>query len=240
MKIIMIKNSTIYKILAVILALIVIATIVTVVNRNKAQETFKRDGDVFYKGNIDKETIALTCNVDWGNEYIPLMLDIFDENNIKITFFVTGRWAKKYPELLKEIHNRGHEIGNHGYSHKDYSKLDYASNRKQILDAHNIISETLNIEPNFFAPPSGAYNDETIKAANDLNYHMIMWSIDTIDWRNDSTSDKIINRVVSKTHNSAIVLMHPKEQTVKALPTIVQTLKNQGYEIGKVSDIVKE
>ncbi len=66
-----------------------------------------------------------------------------------------------------------------------------------------------------------------------------MWSIDTIDWRNDSTKEKIIERVISKSHNSAIVLMHPKRETIKALPVIIETLKKEGYKIGRISDIIK-
>jgi len=71
----------------------------------------------------NKDYIAFTCNVDWGNEEIPLMLEILEKNNLRITFFVTGRWAKNNPELLKEIYNKGHEIGNHGYGHRMHSKL---------------------------------------------------------------------------------------------------------------------
>ena len=97
----------------------------------------------------------------------------------------------------------------------------------------------MGIEPIFFSPPSGAYNENTIKAAKDLNYDIIMWSIDTIDWREDSNKEKIIDRVISKIHNSAIVLMHPTEETVKALPEIILYLFNKGYKIGTINDIVK-
>lgn len=239
MRVIFIKNSTLYKTAAVILAIIILLTAFFLINKDKARETFNEKGDVFYKGNVDENIIAFTCNVDWGNEHIPAMLHIFKENDIKITFFVTGRWAEKNQDLLKEIHAQGHEIGNHGYSHKDYSKLDYSLNKTQISRAHGVIESSLSIKPKFFAPPSGAYNKDTVRAANDLNYHVIMWSIDTIDWRKDSSYDKIVNRVVSKTENSAIVLMHPKEETIKALPTIIKTLEEQGYRIGKVSDIVR-
>ncbi len=239
MRIVFIKNSTIYKILAGMIIMIILLIFISNYNKNKGKETFTITDDVFYKGNVDNKTIAFTCNVDWGNEYIPLMLEIFKENNIKITFFVTGKWADQNEELLKKISEHGHEIGNHGFLHRDYSILSYENNKQEIGKAHNIISNIINTSPIFFAPPSGAYNDATIKAAKDLNYKVIMWSIDTIDWRKDSTSDKIINRVVSKTHNSAIVLMHPKEETIKALPAIIESLHNQGYSIGRVSDIIK-
>ncbi|SCG83396.1 putative protein ylxY [Proteiniborus sp. DW1] len=238
MKIIYIRFKTL--IIAITIAIIILALIILLSFNfsSKAKDIFNID-DVYYKGTIDEKLIAFACNVDWGNECIPGMLDIFRENNIKITFFVTGRWAEKNPELLKKIYENGHEIGNHGYFHRDYDKLNYEDNRDEINKADKVITDILGIKSVYFAPPSGAYNKETIKAANELGYKVIMWSIDTIDWRKDSTKDKIINRVISKHHNSAIVLMHPKEETVKALPVIIQNLKDKGYQIGAVSDIIK-
>ena len=141
--------------------------------------------------------------------------------------------------MNKLIDKDNHEIGNHGYNHVDYDKLSYERNKEEIIKAHNIIHDVLGIESIYFAPPSGAYNDNTIKAAKDLNYDIIMWSIDTIDWREDSNKEKIIDRVTSKIDNSAIVLMHPTGETVKALPEIISYLYENGYKIGTISDVVK-
>ncbi|WIV10909.1 polysaccharide deacetylase family protein [Proteiniborus sp. MB09-C3] len=238
MKIIYIRFKTMLIALIAILAILALIIFFSFNFTTKTKDIFNND-DVYYKGTIDEKIIAFACNVDWGNECIPGMLDIFRESDIKITFFVTGRWAEKNPELLKTIYENGHEIGNHGYFHRDYNTLNYEDNKKEIQKADLIISEILGIKSKYFAPPSGAYNDYTVRAATDLEYKLIMWSIDTIDWRNDSTKDKIINRVIGKHHNSAIVLMHPKEETVKALPVIIQNLKDKGYKIGSISDIIK-
>ncbi len=238
MKVVYIRFKTMLIILTVAILTLALIIFLRFNSSSKVKDTFNTD-DVYYKGTIDEKIIAFACNVDWGNECIPSMIDIFKDNNIKITFFVTGRWAEKNPELLKSIHDNGHEIGNHGYFHRDYDKLNYEDNRSEIHKADKIINDILGIKPLYFAPPSGAYNKETVKAATDLGYKLIMWSIDTIDWRKDSTKDKITNRVISKHHNSAIVLMHPKEETVKALPVIIQSLKDEGYKIGSISDIIK-
>ena len=238
MKIVYIRYKTLLVILSSILIILLIGSLLFLKIGFKSKETFFND-DVFYKGNINDKIIAFTCNVDWGNEYIPKMLEIFEKNNIKITFFVTGRWAAKNDELLKQIYDKGHEIGNHGNTHRDYDNLSYEENKSEIFRADQVISQTLKYKPKFFAPPSGAYSNNTVKAAKELGYDVIMWSIDTIDWRKDSTKDKIINRVISKPHNSAIVLMHPKEETVKALPIIIKSLTNMGYKIGRISDIIE-
>lgn len=236
MRIINIKYRTIITVLLVLLMISIL--IVFTMFKGKVKETFFREEDVYYKGNIEKKTIAFTCNVDWGNDELPLMLEIFERENIKITFFVTGTWAKKNPELLKKLYNSGHEIGSHGYFHEDYSKLSYVENRNEILKADKIITDIINYKPVYFAPPSGAYNNDTLKAASDLNYKVIMWSVDTIDWRKDSNKNKIIQRVIGKASNSDIVLMHPKKETIKALPIIINELKSKGFKIGKISDVI--
>lgn len=235
MKLVIVSKKTLITILIVLIVVIITLGILKVYN--KTEETF--NSDVYYQGNIDEKIIAFACNVDWGNENIPNMLEIFKKNDIKITYFVTGKWAEKNKDILKMIYNDKHEIGNHGYSHVDYNKLSYNENKEGIVKAHNIIKEILDIDSKYFAPPSGAYNDNTVKAAKDLGYELIMWSIDTIDWRKDSTKDVIIKRVIPKIHNSAIVLMHPTEETVKALPEIINYLYQNGYKIGTISDVIK-
>lgn len=235
MRLFIIRKKTLFTI--VVIALLGIISLIMFGVYNKAEETF--NSDVYYQGNIDEKVIAFACNVDWGNEYIPEMLKIFEENNIKITYFVTGKWAEKNKDILKDIYSAKHEIGNHGYSHVDYDKLNYDRNKEEIQKAHDIIKETLGIDSKYFGPPSGAYNDNTVKAAKDLGYELIMWSIDTIDWRQDSTSDIIFRRVTQKAHNSAIVLMHPTAETVKALPGIIKYLFENGYNIGTISNVIK-
>ncbi|NLV75549.1 MAG: polysaccharide deacetylase family protein [Tissierellia bacterium] len=235
MKIFILNKKNFYTYVMIIFIIILI--LIYIFFYNKVDETFNLD--IYYKGNVDDRIVAFACNVDWGDEYIPTMLEIFKEKNINITFFVTGKWAAKNPELLIKIYEQGHEIGNHGYRHIDYDKLSYEENKEEIIKAHNTIREIIKSKPKYFAPPSGAYNDNTIKAAKDLNYDIIMWSIDTIDWHKDSNKQKIIERVTNKIHNSAIILIHPTEETIKALPDIINFLYSKGYRIGKVRDVIE-
>ena len=231
----LIINKKMIAVIMVILALILIITIfITLTNNSK--EVFRED--IYYKGTNNEKVIAFVCNVDWGNEYIPVMLKLFDDNDIKISFFLTGRWAENNPDLVKSIQSYNHEIGNHGYNHLDYSKLSYNKNKEQISKTNEIIKEITGKSPTLFGPPSGAFNENTLKAAKDLNSKVIMWSIDTIDWRKDSTKDLIVKRVTSKAEESAIVLMHPTEETVKALPEIIKYLFKNGYKIGTISDVI--
>lgn len=185
--------------------------------------------------------IAFAMNVDWGNEVIPGILQILKEKNVKITFFVTGRWAKEYPELFQRIVDEGHEIGSHGYHHLNYSDLNQAQNEEQIIMAEKAIMKHTSKKPVYFAPPSGAYNESTLKAADRLGYETILWSIDTIDWRKGSTEGVILQRVLDKASlGGGIVLMHPMPETAKALPKLIDRLREKGLEVGGVTDILRE
>lgn len=204
-------------------------TVLTVFKNKKTEPI--RNGD-------NKSYIAFTCNVDWGTELIPPMLDIFESNDVKVTFFVTGRWAKNNPEILKLMYEKGHEIGNHGYGHRMHSKLGIEDNKIEIEKTHRIVKDILGIDMKYFAPPSGDYNDATLQAAEGLGYTTILWNIDTIDWRNDSTSNKIIKRVLGKPLKGSIVLMHPKKETVKSLEYLIQSINKKNIKVGTVSDIL--
>lgn len=236
MKLLIFNKKLLYLIL-IILIFTIVSTII-ILNWGKTKNVFKED--IFYEGLSDEKIVSFACNIDWGEEYIPDMLDTFKQNDIKITFFPTGKWSEKNPELLKSIYEEGHEIGNHGYSHLDYDKLDYNRNFQEIESAHNIIGDIIGESPLYFAPPSGAFNDYTLKAAKELDYKVIMWSVDTIDWRGDSTKDLIVKRVVEKAHPSAIVLMHPTQNTKDALGEIISKLTDMGYKIGNISDVLNK
>ena len=190
---------------------------------------------VYYSGNEDSNKISLMINVYWGTEYLDGMLEILDKYDVKTTFFVGGTWAVKESDMLEKIYESGHEIGNHGYSHKDQDKLSREQNQKEILMTHNIVDELLGFEMNLFAPPSGAYSKTTVEVANELSYQTIMWTRDTIDWR-DKDADLIYSRAVKDAKGGDLVLMHPTEKTLEALERIIITLQEKGLKITTVSD----
>ncbi|MBO4412480.1 MAG: polysaccharide deacetylase family protein, partial [Clostridia bacterium] len=135
----------------------------------------------------------------------------------------------------KKIQENGHEIANHGYFHKDQDILSLDGNLKEIKDCHNIVKQTLNVEMNLFAPPSGAYSSKTITAANNLNYKTIMWTKDTIDWR-DQDANVIFSRATNNAKGGDLVLMHPTKATLEALDKIIKELKTQNFILTTVSD----
>ena len=181
-----------------------------------------------YAGDKTSKNVSLMINVYWGTEFLSSMLDSLDKYGAKATFFVGGTWAKDNPEMLKTIHAKGHEIGSHGHTHKEHDKLDYTKNLTEIQTCHEIVRDILGIDMELFAPPGGSYNSNTIKSAEFLNYKTIMWTRDTIDWR-DKNTDLIYNRAVMNLSGGDLILMHPTKNTAEALERILAKIKDCGF-----------
>lgn len=197
-----------------------------------------QNDDIIYNGNRDSNNLSLMINVYWGTEYIVDMLDVLDNYNVKTTFFIGGQWAEKEPELLTEIYSRGHEISSHGYFHREHEYLSYDQNYDEIKATHNLIKSLIGVDMNLFAPPSGSFNKSTISASNDLGYKTIMWSKDTIDWR-DQDANLIFNRATNGVKGGELILMHPTKCTLKALPLILEYYKINGLNCTSVSECLK-
>jgi probable sporulation protein (polysaccharide deacetylase family) len=222
----------------IMVLILILAIAVFLVALNQISVNTMNYYDPIYKGEADEKEVAFACNVVWGNEYLPEMLKILKENDVEITFFIGGDWAARFPEDLKAIFNGGHELGNHGYWHKKQSQLNIEQNKQEILKTEDVIKKVTGVKTTLFAPPYGDINDTVVKAAEGLGYKVIMWSIDTIDW-NTKDYNAILERVESKRHNGAIVLMHPTEVTVKALPGMIKNLKSKGCDIVNISEVLE-
>ncbi len=191
----------------------------------------------YYHGDQNVPQMSLTINVDWGEEQIPSMLDILQQKNVKATFFVTGQWVNKFPDLVKQIDQAGHEIGNHGYSHAHPNQLTREEFTQHLKKNEEIIYQLIGKRNTLYAPPYGEYNKNVVQMADQLGYKVIMWSADTIDWQ-DPSPQLINQRVMRKASNGGIVLMHPKPQTVEALPGMIDQLHAKGYRLVTVSELL--
>lgn len=190
-----------------------------------------------YKGE-SKSKISLMVNVYWGTEYLDEMLEIFARNDTTTTFFVGGMWAADNDAMLKKIYEAGHEIGNHGYFHKDHKKLSAARNAEEIGVTHRLVKSILGIDMTLFAPPSGSFGKVTLEQASALGYTTVMWTRDTIDWR-DHDTEKIFTRATKNMAGGDLILMHPTRNTVDALDRIIQVAKANNLIVSKVSEVLK-
>ncbi|MEL3971281.1 polysaccharide deacetylase family protein [Rossellomorea oryzaecorticis] len=192
-----------------------------------------------YRGNPDKPMVSFIINVAWGNEHIPDMLATLKKHHVYATFFLEGRWVKNNPELAKMIVDAGHEIGNHSYSHPNMETLETSKVIDELNKTNEIIEVTTGEKVKWFAPPSGSYRDEVVKIAHNLDMSTIMWSVDTIDWQKPQP-DVLINRVMSKLHKGAIILMHPTASTANSLNSLIVQIKDKELRLGTISSLFKE
>lgn len=178
--------------------------------------------------------VSIMINVYENTEIVNNMLDLFVKNNVSATFFVGGCWADDNLDTVKRIIELGFELGNHGYFHKDHKKIGENENLTEIKNCNDLIFKTTGYKMVLFAPPSGSFSKTTLKCVNDLQMQTVMWSKDTIDWR-DSDKKLIVNRAVSNIKNGDLILMHPKPHTLNSLQEIIDIIKEKGLNFTTVS-----
>ena len=188
-----------------------------------------------YNGERGTNKVSLMFNVYENSEVVEKIADVLDGFSVKATFFVGGCWADDNEKTLQRLVKSGHEIANHGYFHKDHAKLNYDKNKEEIYLTGVIVNALCGAKPTLFAPPSGSFSDVTLQAAADLEYRVIMWSKDTIDWR-DKDENKIFTRATKNLTGGDLILMHPKSQTLSVLPKIIGNILDKGYNIVTVSE----
>ena len=194
--------------------------------------------NAIYNGNREKPNVSLMFNVYENTKIVNSIIDTLNEYGVKCTFFVGGCWADDNEQTLKRLVEEGHEIANHGYFHKDHKNLNYENNCKEIQNTSTIINALCGVTPTLFAPPSGSFSDVTLEACFDLGYKVIMWSKDTIDWR-DKDPALVEKRATNGLTNGDLVLMHPKEHTLKALPKILEFCVANGLNVVTVTENIK-
>ncbi|MGI2327565.1 LysM peptidoglycan-binding domain-containing protein [Planococcus sp. YIM B11945] len=195
------------------------------------------------KGNTTSKVIALTFDDGSDGTNIQKILDILAKNNVKATFFLTGSGAEKHPQAIKNIVAKGHLLGNHSYSHPDFTKLT-AAQRKTELDKTEAAIKKItgkSTKP-LFRAPFGASNASVLATVGASGYtHTLQWNIDTLDWKGVSAT-AITNKVVNNVVPGTIVLMHTgagASGTPGALPGMISKLKAKGYKFVTVSELLK-
>ena len=193
-----------------------------------------------YSVKRDDKKLAISFDAAWGAEDFNRIMEILDKHQIKTTFFMTGEWVEKYPECVKILVEKGHDLGNHSASHPDMTKLTKEKQREQILEVHNQVKELTGYEMELFRSPYGAYNNDVIRTCYEVGYFPIQWDVDSLDWK-DYEPERIISNVCD--HDSlgggSIILCHNgAKYTAEALDAMLVKLKEQGYEIVPISELI--
>ncbi|OAS21685.1 hypothetical protein A8708_17340 [Paenibacillus oryzisoli] len=189
-----------------------------------------------YKGNPKKPMVSIMINVAWGNEFLPSMLETLRKENVHATFFFDGSWLKKNTEMAKRILSEGHEVSNHAYSHKDMRTISRSKAVEEISKTEELLKQ-LGVKNVLFAPPSGYFNQETVQVASEFKLQTILWTFDTIDWKNPGAG-RILERLSNQVEPGTLILMHPTVSSRDALPGMISLIKKKGLVVGTVSDLL--
>lgn len=191
-----------------------------------------------YRVDTKENKISLTFDVSRGDEYIEKILDILDKNDVKATFFLVGDWIEQNPKKVKEIHSKGHEIGNHSHSHPNMSIISKEKIVKDININDANIRRITGEGTKLFRFPGGYYNDEAVDIVNKMGLCSIQWDVDSIDWK-EQGADLEYERIIKKTKPGSILLFHnTAKYTPDNLPRIIKELKENGFQFVKVGDLI--
>ena len=200
------------------------------------------DTPVIRSGSGESPKIALTFDDGPHPRQTDKILDLLEEYDVHATFFVIGQNAVYYPEPLKRAVSLGHEIGNHTFRHEGISKMSAPMLEKELSDTEKVIFELTGVRPTLFRPPEGVCNDRVRSVAKDMNYSLVLWTVDTKDWV-PSSCESIVNSILGSVDGGEIILMHDyvvgKSNTPDALRIIIPKLLEEGYTFVTVSEILK-
>lgn len=238
MKIITLTKKNLLSILGCLI-IVVFAVIIASSTATQVVQTANTDREVpiYYVDTKDKKC-SISFDAAWGNEYTDTLLDILDEYNVKATFFLVEEWAEKYPDSVKKIFDKGHDVGNHSATHPHMNELSKDKQKEEINCCNESIKEIIGECPTLFRAPYGEYNNSLVETTKDLDMYCVQWNIDSLDWK-DPTPDEMVEKIKSKLCEGSIILMHNgAKNTPDALPKIIEYIESEGYEIVPISEIL--
>lgn len=204
----------------------------TIIINDNTLNTKETDNQVEEIVEDNRIPVALTFD-DGPGKYTDRLLDILEENGIKVTFFVTGTGVEAFGEATKRAYDDGHEIGIHGYSHTSFKKMSIEDIQSEIDTVYGLLTELDIVPTDLVRPPYGSINNE-IK--ENLDYSFILWNVDTLDWKTRD-KDAIIEEIYNSIENGSIILMHDiHETTVDAVEEILPELIDT-YRFVTVSEL---
>ena len=185
--------------------------------------------------------IALTFDDGPHPRLTPKILDILKKYNVRATFFIVGKNAELYPHLVERILAEGHEIGNHTYSHGKVSSSNFGQMKREIEACESAIYEIADYKTKLLRPPEGFLDNKIRDISKQMDYNIILWNIDTLDWAHKSPAE-ICQNVSDNISQGSIILMHDyigyHSPTPEALALFIPILLERGYQFAVVSNLI--
>lgn len=202
----------------------------------------QKETTALVKGDPKAPNIAITFNISWGEEKVYDILEQLKQHNVQATFFVSGEWAERHPEILEKISGQKHELGMMGYRYKSYLEQEIGQVRKDLYYAKEIFGKLGYENVDLLRTPSGHFNKEVLDLAEQQGYQVIHWNVNPNDWQNPGTQ-MIVDQVMKETSNGDIILLHASDaakQTANSLTTILPGLKNKGFTFVTISELISQ
>lgn len=202
----------------------------------------KKEPAALHTGDPADSSIALTFNISHGDQQLEPILNLLSKQKALATFFVTGEWAERHPDLLEKIKDANHEIGMLGYHYKSYLELDTSEINSDITRAKEAFQKLGYESIYLLRPPNGHLNEEVIRLAEQQGLKVIHWSVNSKDWENPGT-ESITKRVIEETKKGDIVLFHASDTvkyTESALQNIIPNLKDQKLKLTTISELISQ
>ena len=191
-----------------------------------------------YSVQTEERKVAISFDAAWGADKTSSIMDLCDEYNVKATFFLVGFWVEKYPDMVKEIYNRGYEIGIHSNTHPDMTKLSKKEIKEELTTNIKQIEDLTGYRARLFRPPYGYYNNQLIEVCEELGLSCIEWSVDSLDWKGISAGE-IAGRVTTKSKEGSIVLFHNNSDNIlDGLKMILEFYKNNKFEVVPIGSLI--
>ncbi|MBQ1256999.1 MAG: polysaccharide deacetylase family protein [Clostridia bacterium] len=203
----------------------------------------RRDISAIYSVSTDRHAVAISVDCGSGGSVeARRWLDLMDEYNVKATFFVTGRFADKNRELLKEILDRGHEIGNHSWNHESMGAMKYDEIINEVVPTNQVIAEaTGGYVPALFRAPKGKWGFGMNTMLQTLDLTLVQWTFDSKDSFVDITSSKLYRNVTGKNvHPGAIYLFHNDTPCFDVMDEVFAFYRDNGYEMVSISELLPD
>jgi peptidoglycan/xylan/chitin deacetylase (PgdA/CDA1 family) len=196
------------------------------------------------RGDPNRPNVSLVINVGAGSEPAVSMLDTLKEKGLRTSFFVLGWWAERQQDILKRIADDGHEVASHGHSVFDLTQVSDGAVRADLESADSVISAvTGKTTRPLWSASAGARDARVNRIAASLGYRPIYLTVDSWDWMQDATADSVYNRVMDRTINGAIVVLHfdsptTVRSTALALPRLIDDLRAKGFNLMTVTELL--
>jgi peptidoglycan/xylan/chitin deacetylase (PgdA/CDA1 family) len=203
-------------------------------------------GPTVWRGRAETKSVALTFD-DGPSADTERVLDMLDKHNLRATFFMVGRQVERYPQTARRVAARGHEIGNHSYSHPIYLYRSPRETWRQLAQTQQVIADVTGVQARFARPPCGVRTLSYFRAARVLGLQTVQWTLAGFDWKK-RTPAQIARDVLRRAEAGSIILLHDgdsenrqdRSATVAALPLIIEGLNEKGLRIAPLSDLIED